>query len=438
MSKYIIIFYIIFIKLFPETINEFSGIGVGFQTRESKDLKENKYNGEINSLIGYTLRANSTNSEKRISSVKYDIELNTIVDIKNSNQIKLYPGNNAYFKSDFNKFSLIIGRKSFSSLYRADSYWNDGVEGISITSDFRKAGKFNLYIFDIYRGFPLLKNEFLFQKPSEPGNRLRYGFGYDFENKLFKINYQFGFTQFLNWGIFSEDKQNTEMGDGDYIYHNSLTLGNRSDYFFYSFTLMSSRGLDRTVYNSYRKSSQLLFSGEALNLNIGFEYSKIKSFISLFIPDSNKLNKQGEILELGYVGMGAYYAEGFLLSQYINFLPSNWITGKGLEISNSFVNGRTNSYYQKFKFTYNFSYFNINFISEVFIPYRDGIELSGNIYTDKKYFSKFFYHEISGVIETKNILNEELVLKLQISKLTNNSKNPLEGSSLFVSGGIKF
>ena len=294
-----------------------------------------------------------------------------------------------------------------------------------------------IYLFDIYRGFPLLKNEFFIPKKNEVGDRLRYGLEYTFENRFFYINYYFSLTQFWNWGKFSVDRQDSKLGDGDFLYHNSLTFGYRLKYLNSYLSILSSRGVDKTTYDPIRKSSSLIFSGEAVQLGFSFEYQKLNILTNFFLPDTNKKNQQGEILELGYIGMGAYYSDGFLISQVLNFLPANWVTGNGLMISDTILNGTKNSYYQKVSISYIIQNYKFQIISDLYIPYRDKISTNGNIYYDKKYFSDSILHEVTGSLETGSEQYPDLSLKLRVSYLFPSFLHPYNGSSLFLSCSLK-
>ena len=136
--------------------------------------------------------------------------------------------------------------------------------------------------------------------------------------------------------------------------------------------------------------------------------------------------------------MGSYYAEGFLLSQYINYLPANWITQNGLERNSTIYNSRQNSFYGKFKISFFWENIKISVLHEKYIPYRSQISLNGEIYIDKKYFSPSGISETSLYFDFRENKESTQFFKIQISKLISEFSDKTHGSSIYIAGGFKF
>lgn len=440
----LIIFLIIPTSLKSE-ISQFFGSTVGgFHLTKEKQgkadiiSKENIQNN--NYIFFYSTQIINNKSEVENNKIFYNI--NPILKVKEdeSKKLSFYSGDNLYLGYKLNNFSVIVGRMPFSNFYRADNIWKDGIEGITIESEFKNGSNLKLYLFDYYRGFIQFKNEFFIEKENTfKGNRFRSGLEYNIPLKFLFINFHSTYLNLGNWGKYSnDDPKRVPQGDNDYLYFNSLSLNYKKNYFSSTLTFLSSRGVDRSSFNQIRNSKNLLTTGEALQLFIDYRISYYQLSTSFFLPDSNKVNSQGEILESGYTGMGSYYSEGFLLSQYINFLPANWVTQNGLERNSTIYNSRQNSFFGKLKVSYLFDSMKLSLFYEKYIPYKNNRSLNGEIYFDKKYYSPESISELSFAFEYKENKNSSLFFKIQISRLISEFLDKTHASSIYFTGGLQF
>jgi len=443
--SYIIIFLIIMItEVKSDSFNTFGFIGVTSNIYKDKVnnnmIKTTEFIPDSDGIFFYSPSLIKEKGNLESEKTHYNINLTVRKKTKSDYTPNLFFGENLNIGISFAKFSIYIGRKQFSSLYLSDPNWKDGVEGITLETKFKNNGLLSLYLFDIYRGYPLFKNEFSLEKTNDPltkGKRQRYSLEYSYFSNIFSFNFHTQFLHFGNWGKYAVDDPNkSSLGDGDFLYSNSFTFKLKKNIIHSSISLLSSRGLDRTPYNRERASRNLLMTGEAINFGLGIDYQKWKLGGIFFLPDSNKRNEQGELLEYGYIGTGAFLPEGFLLSQSIQFIPSNWVTNKGLERNESYDLSRQNSFFGKGRLSFLFGEYKLQLLAEHIVPYRNNIALNGQIYTDKKYFSKESLTELSLVFSMGDIQNQSTFLQFQISSLTSTEQIGLRGTSFFIFGGM--
>lgn len=438
------VYLLYFLDLRANPLHSFGFIGVKNQIlRESSpsfQIKTGELIPETDGIFYYSPSIQKFSSDPNSDKINYDLKLYIKKNIKSNEGVSFYMGDNLYYGYQFKFFTLYVGRKLYNSLHRVDPNWKDGVEGISLETKFKNGGILNLYLFDIYRGYPLFQNEFSVQSSSnslEKGNRQRYAMEYSLPSSFFSFQLHSQFFQFGNWGkLATEDPQKPTLGDGDFLYSHSLTLGVKKNFLFSQICFLSTRGVDRTPYNRERRSKNLAISGEALHLSLGLESQIWKLVGFVFLPDSDKRNSSGEILDYGYVGTGAFLTEGFLLSQSIHYIPSNWVTGKGLEKNDSIDSARQNSFYGKGRFSFIYENLKFHLLAEHLIPYRKDVPLSGQIYFDKKYFSRDSLTEISFIIEMGEVQKSSSFFRFQVSSLTSTDTIGLKGTSVLLSGGI--
>ena len=436
-----ILFFILNLSLISE-----SELSLGTYSGTYNSIKKN--NSQINNIpefkksifnklvMNFTKNSNSNNRLE--TNIFYDINISLLSNLNNDKKIEIYLDENSFFGYKLKKFNIKFGRKLYGGFYNYNNNWKDGCEGISLDTSFEKLGKLNLYFFDFYRAYPLLKNQFFSEtdKPLLPENiKYRSGFEYDFTNKYLYINFNSQFFNLGNWGRYSLDNQE-KKGDGDYLYTNSISLTGKFSSLSLGINFLLSRGVDKTPYNPIRKTKNIPISGEAIYLNLGYDYQKFHIHLGFFLPDTEQKNREGEIFQYGYVGSGAFFSEGFLISKVLNFIPGVWITSEGLERSLDFENGRQNSFYQKLKIIYNHPVAKFNLINEYFLPYRDKMDSDGRVHLEKKYFSKNFISEISLNMESPANYTGDYFYKLQLSKLISSKDISLEATSVYVSAGL--
>jgi hypothetical protein len=443
--NYLILFVILIItEVYSNSLNTFGFIGVTSNQYKDKFStnfsKTTEFIPDSDGIFFYSPSLSKEPVNLENDKTHYNLNLTIRKKTKADEQGKLFFGENLNFGITFSKFSIFIGRKQFSSQYLSDPNWKDGVEGITLETKFKNNSVLNLYLFDIYRGYPLFRNEFSLENINDPltkGNRQRYSLEYSNFSNFISFNFHSQFLHFGNWGKYAEDDPNkANLGDGDFLYSNSFTFKIKKNILNSSISLLSSRGLDKTPFNKERASRNLPMTGEAINFGLEIDSQKWKIGGLIFLPDSNKRNEQGELLDYGYIGTGSFLPEGFLLSQGIKFIPSNWVTNNGLERNESFDTSRQNSFYGKGKLSLLFNEYKLHLLAEHIIPYKKNIPLNGQIYTDRKYFSKESLTELSLIFSIGEVRNQSTFLQFQISSLTSTEQIGLRGTSLFIIGGI--
>jgi hypothetical protein len=443
------IYFIIFINLlitevYSNSSNTFGFIGVTSNLYKDKIInyssKTTEFIPDSDGIFFYSPSFSKEPLNLEKDKTHYNLNLTIRKKTKADEASNLFLGENLNIGYSFSKFSIFIGRKQFSSLYLSDPNWKDGVEGITLETKFKNNGILNLYLFDIYRGYPLFRNEFSLERTNDPltkGNRQRYSLEYSYFSNFISFNFHSQFLLFGNWGKYAVDDPNkSNLGDGDFLYSNSLTFKIKKNILNSSISLLSSRGLDKTPFNKERASRNLLMTGEAINFGLGIDFQKWKLGGVIFLPDSNKRNEQGELLDYGYIGTGAFLPEGFLLSQSIQFIPSNWVTNKGLERNESYDFSRQNSFYGKGKLSFLLGEYKLHLLAEHIIPYRKNIAMNGQIYTDRKYFSTESLTEVSLIFTIGELHNQSTFLQFQLSSLTSTEQIGQRGTSLFLTGGL--
>ncbi|PJZ26148.1 hypothetical protein CH352_06105 [Leptospira hartskeerlii] len=291
--------------------------------------------------------------EKSTQKFRADLEWN-LVSTPNSGLFFL-PGKNSYIGILYKGFLWGVGRRSDPEEFPAWSFWKDGVEGLFAETELDRV-KIRFDFLDLYRGFPLLENQWLklqgrelflpkqardeliSEKDAAVFSQSRYRAGINLiGNKEDRFVYRFRlrYLSLGDWGRFGSDtkesKSETIEGDRDYLVEWRLGLGFIWKYIYVSGDFFLSRGIDKTGYHPNRAERSIPISGEAFRFDLGFYniYGKISIFG--FLPDREKRSSQGEILELGFVGMGASPIPNPILQQVWGFYPSTWITDRGLE-----------------------------------------------------------------------------------------------------------
>ncbi|MBE8400648.1 hypothetical protein IQA64_00760 [Leptospira borgpetersenii serovar Tarassovi] len=103
------------------------------------------------------------------------------------------------------------------------------------------------------------------------------------------------------------------------------------------------RGQDKTGWNRIRKASAIPITGEAVLISTGVTWNFWKFDVFGFLPDRDKRSENGEILELGFIGIGSSPSPVFSTNQSLDFYPSAWITDRGLQKQSGIQNGKRQS-----------------------------------------------------------------------------------------------
>ncbi|WP_367899020.1 hypothetical protein AB3N61_08315 [Leptospira sp. WS58.C1] len=288
-------------------------------------------------------------NEKFITNLEW-----TMITTSTSGVVFL-PGKNSYFGILYKGFLWGAGRKSDSEEFPAWSSWKDGVEGLFAETESDRI-KIRFDALDLYRGFPLFENQWLklqgresflpkqarddliSEKDPAFSSQARYRAGISLTGNIedrFVYRCRVRYLSLGDWGRFGSDTKESKAesieGDKDYLVEWRLGFGFLWKFLYISGDLFLSRGLDKTGYHPSRTERSIPISGEALRIDLGFYNTYGKISIFGFVPDREKRSSQGEILETGFIGMGASPVSNPILQQVWGFYPSAWITDRGLE-----------------------------------------------------------------------------------------------------------
>ncbi|MBE7412342.1 MAG: hypothetical protein L6Q54_11385 [Leptospiraceae bacterium] len=438
-----IIFYILFIitSLSASPAIDFDILGIEERKLSKDSLQKGKRVINENSIQSYLI----TGKYSTIGEIA-GADINLILVKKNSRTDKdsFYLKENAHITFFFPIFQLNIGRKIFHPSEPLLSDYKDGVEGISIEKDIHRNFKLYFYLYDYYRGYPLLEKNLLLNSENSAnreGKRSRHGLSFDFiKNGLF-AHIQILYLNLGSWGKFSEDdriNQQRGTGDGDFIYNSEFQIGKKWNKFSIQTSIIFSRGLDKVASNPARNEKSIPFSGELFLLRTNWKGELVSWQFETFLPDSDKTNKEGEILEIGFTGMGTNPIRSMLISQSMNFYPSAWVTPNGLEKTDSIQNGRKNSLYIKSGFGLSVLKTIVSLDLETMIPRLEKNNDTGNISIQKRDYSKESLTSLTLSIHTDRILSPNYFLLISASKLFSSKELNIDSTILYFQAGIRF
>jgi hypothetical protein len=354
----------------------------------------------------------------------------------------LYLGENCYLLLPVKKLQFVLGRKLFSSSPYQTNNWKDGLEGFGIETQVTSQFRFHVYLVDFYRGYPLFEKFFFYKNISDNvqnGERFRHGLSLVYHKDSLYSKFQFTYLNLGNWGNGTKDDLKSQpRGDSDFIYNGIFSLSHKGKYFTSGFEFQFARGLDKTQSNTARKEKSIPVSGELIRLYFESYWKFFQTRMEFFIPDSDKKNWQGEVLESGFVGVGSYPGNAFLLNQELNYYPSGWVTPSGLQKVDSVYNGRRNSFWTHLLFSARLE--DIFFIlqGDHMTPRKVSGASTGNISLDKNDYEKSFLFELTGSIRYDRRNMDGFYIQLNVSKLYTSKDILLDGTSAFLQGGVLF
>ncbi len=354
----------------------------------------------------------------------------------------LYLKDNAYIGFFPNFFQLNVGRKIFHCDKEIKALSKDGVEGVSIEKDLGKNFKTYFFLYDYYRGFPVFEKNLIRDSTSndkENGKRSRHGLELDYEKDDLFANIQFLYLNLGSWGKFSTDdskKKTTGVGDGDFLYQTKFQFGKKWKSLFLHCAIYFSRGLDKASYNPVRQEKSIPITGEALFFSASWIGERFSVKFNSFLPDSDKKNKEKEILEMGFVGMGTNPIDSVLISQSLNFYPSQWITPYGLEKNESVSNGKKSSLYLKAEISFNFSNAIVSLETEKILPRLENKESKGEISLREKDYSKQSLTAFTISIQSEKKDGSGYFLKFSASKLMSTKEIGISSTLMYFQAGI--
>ncbi|HMW04330.1 MAG TPA: hypothetical protein PK079_18820 [Leptospiraceae bacterium] len=396
---------------------------------------ENKYSDNIIQL--------NTNMDGKRNLLEYKIQL-SINKRSKDNDFKdiLYLGDNCYLLLPIKKFQLVLGRSLFPESLYLKKQWKDGMEGFGLKAQISDQFFLQVYLVDFYRGFPLFEKYFLYKNFSEvnqKGERFRHGLTFVYRKETLFSKIQFTYLNLGNWGDGTKDDLKAQpKGDSDFIYKTTFHISERLKYFTIGFELQIARGIDKVQYNPNRKEKSIPISGELICFYFESYWKNLKTNFEVFLPDSDKRNKQGEVLESGFVGEGTHPTNALLLNQELNFYPSGWITPLGLQKVNSYREGRMNSLWIHIGSSLRLDDLHFGLELDHLTPRLSSGASNGGISFQRGDYSNNYLAEVTAFLLYDKRLTDGYFIKVNTSKLTTSKEIGLEGTSAYIQGGILF
>ncbi|TGM59930.1 LA_2168 family protein [Leptospira adleri] len=421
MKKFLV--YSFFIIILPVSASERNsgwtqlswlgwGLGAGQETQSSSENPNYKTYKELRineSLFHSSLDQNFV-SKHWSAKIQADGILST------ESEFRFFAGRDLFFEWKNQKLSFLFGRISEDGKHNSFKDWADGTDGIAIRANFREWGRIRVDLFDFYSGYRLFEKDgfrdrILATKQSQSyskeevvrlfgsnefRNRYRGGLSYRYEFFALEFGFRFQYLNFQNWGRYSDDlRTNTvSSGDRDYLTHSTVDLNWKRNGFFFSLSGILARGLDKTGWNRIRNSAGIPISGEAILLSLGFDNSRWNVYAFGFLPDRDRRKENGEILELGFVGIGSNPSPVFTTNQSLDFYPSAWVTDKGLEKQLTLQSGKRQAAWSGINLEYNQSIMRFRFYLASYFYLRENSGSSGALCVSRDSFQKEYFREV--------------------------------------------
>ncbi len=370
MKKLIIYSY--FIIFLPISASEKSkgwtqiswmGWGLAGSRKDSDSLSQEKEDRTYKELrINSSLIRGEIDESLETSGV--NIRLQADLTASSESKLAFFAGKNLFFEFRKENLSLVVGRIQEELKRSAFTDWMDGTDGIVIKANFKELGRIRFDLFDFYSGYSLfekngLRNTILNTKNArfDPAseievsnifkNRYRGGVSYRYDLPYLETGFRFQYLNLQNWGRYANNSAsetgNVSSGDRDYLTHSAMELKLKYSRFHCFFSGILARGQDKTGWNRIRKASAIPITGEAVLISTGVTWNFWKFDVFGFLPDRDKRSENGEVLELGFIGIGSSPSPVFSTNQSLDFYPSAWITDRGLEKQSGIQSGKRQS-----------------------------------------------------------------------------------------------
>lgn len=385
------------------------GLGTIQKTRNLFEFEKEKTHKELrmNSFLFHA----GINQNLETSGLK--IQLEADLSASNESKTSFFAGKNLFLELKKDNVFLIFGRVREEFKTSAFADWLDGTDGLSIKTDLGKSGRIRFDLFDFYSGYSIfdkngLKNEILnTKKPlgeidtkdsvlNTFKNRYRGGVGYRYDLTFLETGFRFQYLNLQNWGRYTNDLnlENVSSGDRDYITHSTIELKIKYVWFYCFLSGVLVRGQDKTGWNRIRNASMIPISGEAVLVSFGASRNFWKFDVFGFLPDRDKKSENGEILELGFIGIGSSPSPVFSTNQSLDFYPSAWITERGLEKQSGIQGGKRQSAWTGINLEYQESLMRFRFYMASYFFLSDTKGNSGALTISRDSFRKDFLREV--------------------------------------------
>lgn len=390
------------------------GLGAGERVPSISGSNENS--------MYYETRMNSSlfhgEIDREFNSPRLNWKLQADLSVTPESKPSFFAGKNLFIEFKKENVSLLLGRlqEDFKSASFRD--WLDGSDGIVLKADFQNQGRLRVDLFDFYSGYSLfeknvLKDSILNTKKAELDfageiearnsfpktfrNRYRGGVSYFYDLPYLETGFRFQYLNLQNWGRFANDlsgeTKNTSSGDRDYLVHSSLELNAKVSWFYAHLSGILARGQDKTGWNRVRNAATIPITGEAVLLTIGASKNFWKFEIFGFLPNRDKRSENGEVLELGFIGMGSSPSPVFSTNQSLDFFPCAWITDRGLEKQSSVQSGKRQSAWAGINLEYHESLIRFRFYAASYFFLKDLEGNSGALTIARDGFRKEYLRE---------------------------------------------
>ncbi|MBM9578666.1 hypothetical protein JWG45_16085 [Leptospira sp. 201903070] len=412
------------------------GLASGREVRNSSEEdKEGIYKDlRINESLFHTSLDESYFSEH------WNLKIQADGFVSSESKFRFYAGRDLFLALKNSKLSLSLGRISEEGKHSSFQDWADGTDGIVVRGNLKEWGNVRIDLFDFYSGYQLFeKNSFRetirntkrnqygtigeisdLESGSESfRNRYRGGVGYRYNLSFLEGGFKFQYLNLQNWGRYGDDLSTVlnSSGDRDYLTHSTIDLNWKQSGFFCFFSGILVRGQDKTGWNRIRNSGNIPITGEAILVSLGFENSRWKLETFGFLPDRDRRRENGEILELGFVGIGSNPSPVFATNQSLDFYPSAWITEKGFEKQFSLQAGKRQSAWSGINLEYKESMIRFRFYLASYFFLRENEECSGALTFSRDSFQKGYFRE-SFLQTTLYFPTEEERIRLSFVKLS--------------------
>ncbi|MCX7997718.1 MAG: hypothetical protein N3A69_02040 [Leptospiraceae bacterium] len=435
MKYFLLILVILPQALFGKNLFNITGLLYGLQSKSpSKEIdktqsqsKEFEYKKQSENLLLLGVN-NISHNDKYGYDFKFQL-------LSNGNKVKPFLGENAYIYFQVWDAHLFLGRKNFLNK-KIFFEWKDGTEGIGIFYQ-TKNWSFQIGLLDYYRAYPILEKSFLVSSDLGKEHRFRHSAELSFENENHFLGFSFFYLNLGNWGRYSNEVLKTNSGDRDFLYEAKLQYELSLSFFQWGMGLHFLRGLDKTQSHEIRKNASLPFAGELVTTKLGFHFELFSLELRGFLPDRHKVNKQGEILESGYIGTGTYPFRGVLLGQLLEYYPSAWVKEKGLGFEENFLQGFRYSFLGEVELRIKAEDWKVSLFATNLTPYKTNGTQKGTLRANRQEFSRLFLNEY-GIEFLYHPTNENIFFSLFVSTLVTSKEIGYSATLAYIKGGIKF
>ena len=440
-TKAIRFFFLLLLYLLL-TIDILPDFSFRYATYSNQAISETKSNFSDHILfLGYNQKKEKPEckeSECKSYTHSYDLNFELLgYTNQKSSSIDLYAGKNAFFAIGSNTYGLNIGRVSSNFYNTIFKDWYDGTDGLVFYYKSKEVS-IQFSMLDFYSGYKLSDKFYLLdpkQKENSTGNRFRSSVSIDYYIETWKLSLLVSYLNTGNWGKFSLD-ETSNKGDSDYLYHVGGLVKTSGEFYEVGLLALLAKGLDRTTYSFSTRTSSIPISGELLGAFFTVKYLYTKFRTSVYLPDGDKRSTNRDVLELGFVGMGTSPFDSNILLGSVNYLPSAWVTHKGLEKTDQLQNSRRNSLWVHSELTFNLSNFELSLSYQYILPRRFDTASTGNISFAKTDYEKGFLSEPGLGIQYNDYI-ENFFVKFQYSYLYSTFHEKTKNQFLSFQGGIK-